>query len=298
MKWPKQFVYLQGGLGNQMFQYAFYLALKHFNPNTIYDCSLTVKDHSHNGYELERVFNLEYKTHSLLKILARFFSYLSFKKQRKTLNILSNFKIVLVEDTIPSTYTPSILSLHQRALIFYLGYWQTEKYFKGIEDIIKKNFTFSLAQLSNRTKKCAIDIKKSNSVSIHIRRGDYLEPQFNHLYGNICTTEYYETAISIIKEKYNNENIHFYIFSDDIDWVKSNLHIDFPSTFIDWNTQKDSWQDMFLMSQCKHNIIANSSFSWWGAWLNNNPQKIVICPSRFMNIGNHPDIIPENWIKI
>ena len=136
---------------------------------------------------------------------------------------------------------------------------------------------------------------KKNSISIHIRRGDYLHPKFNHLYGNICTIEYYKEAITILQQKY--ANLHFYIFSDDISWVKENLPI-VPSTYIDWNKKEDSWQDMYLMSQCKHNIIANSSFSWWGAWLNNNPNKTVICPSRFMNLNQQSDIVPEDWIQI
>ena len=295
MKLNRQYVYLQGGLGNQMFQYAFYLSIKQHNINTKYDCSLALKDQSHNGYELEKVLTIKPQVSTISHLLGKLFAFLSFHKQKTILKYLSYVNITLIEDNVPSIYKPNIF--HKKGYVFYLGYWQTEKYFKGIENIIRESFSFNLDLLSTKTKKCTKNIQTSNSISIHIRRGDYLKPQYNHLYGNICTLEYYQKAISIIKKKYNNNDIHFYIFSDDITWVKNNLNIS-PSTFIDWNTKDDSWQDMFMMSQCKHNIIANSSFSWWGAWLNNNPQKTVICPSRFLNVDEKSDIIPQNWIKI
>ena len=288
----KTYIFLQGGLGNQMFQYAFYLMIKQINPKTICDFSLIKNGLDYNGFELEKVFNLREHTSKASYFLAKICSYLSFHKRQK---LLSNIGITLVEDSAPSTYMPQIIDLCLKPFTVYLGYWQTEKYFKQHTDIIKQAFSFNLNLLSLQTKECAMEIQKKNSISIHIRRGDYLHPKFNHLYGNICTIEYYKEAITILQQKY--ANLHFYIFSDDISWVKENLPI-VPSTYIDWNKKEDSWQDMYLMSQCKHNIIANSSFSWWGAWLNNNPNKTVICPSRFMNLNQQSDIVPEDWIQI
>ena len=93
------------------------------------------------------------------------------------------------------------------------------------------------------------------------------------------------------------KNITFFVFSDDIEWVKNNLCLS-NCEYVECNVGINSWQDMFLMSQCKHNIIANSSFSWWGAWLNRNTNKIVITPSRFINLEENSDIIPDTWIRI
>lgn len=133
-------------------------------------------------------------------------------------------------------------------------------------------------------------------MSIHIRRGDYLT--FSTIYGGICTIEYYKKAVSYLCSALNNPV--FVVFSDDMDWVRNNIY--FPEEakvhFVDFNRGKDSWQDMNLMSKCMHNIIANSTFSWWGAWLNENPEKIVICPDRLTQRGDSPDIFPEEWIKM
>ena len=138
-------------------------------------------------------------------------------------------------------------------------------------------------------------MEEVDSVSLHIRRGDYLLPENRELFGGICTLDYYRRAIDYILDKVKNP--FFFIFSNDIVWVKENMNIS-NSLFITWNSGKDSWQDMFLMSKCKHNIIANSTFSWWGAWLNKNPQKIVISPSRFFNVSNNSDIVPDTWTSI
>ena len=115
------------------------------------------------------------------------------------------------------------------------------------------------------------------------------------LYSNICTIDYYKKAIDFLQNK--EKDLYFYIFSDDMDWVKNNISIS-NALYIDWNKSENSWQDMYLMSQCKHNIIANSTFSWWGAWLNQNPNKLIIAPKKFLNTIETPDLIPSDWIKL
>ena len=115
------------------------------------------------------------------------------------------------------------------------------------------------------------------------------------LYGGICTEMYYAKAITYICNKIDQPS--FFVFSNEIDWVKNNVDIPNP-TYIDFNNGADSWQDMFLMSQCKHNIIANSSFSWWGAWLNSGQEKLVIAPKKWFNNHEINDIVCESWIKI
>ena len=134
---------------------------------------------------------------------------------------------------------------------------------------------------------------ETNSISIHVRRGDYLK---NPQYFDICNTVYYRKAIGLIKEK--TDNARFYVFSDDIQWVKENLELPQNTVYVNWNMKTDSWQDMCLMSHCRHHIIANSTFSWWGAWLNKNEKKIVICPKMFSRTENLVNVMPDEWIKI
>lgn len=294
MRRVKKIVYLQGGLGNQMFQYAFYLAIKGQASNAICSSSLVNRNRDHNGYELGRVFNIKCKDSGFLLAMAKIMKKLTHKKSM--VNILNRLGISLIMDTIPSYYMPHVLDPVIKPINVYLGYWQTELYFKGLESQIRHEFSFSNDLLSVESKNIAEAIKSSNSVSVHIRRGDYLLPKYQVLYGNICTLDYYRKAIALVMNRIVDCKI--FIFSDDIDWVKVNLNVD-DATFIDFNRGQDSWQDMFLMSICKHNIIANSTFSWWGAWLNTNPDKVVICPSRFLNVPDKSsDIIPEDWIKL
>lgn len=172
------------------------------------------------------------------------------------------------------------------------GYYQSEKYFKEITNIIRKDFTFP-KPVDIINQKLINQIDNTESVSIHIRRGDYLNIPNTQ---NICSISYYKKAINLILK--NISNPQFYIFSNDINWCKQHLQID-KAIFISNNTGKNSFIDMQLMSCCKHNIIANSTFSWWGAWLNNNPNKIIISPNKWMNDTNGTgDIIPNDWIKI
>lgn len=173
------------------------------------------------------------------------------------------------------------------------GYWQQEDYFKLIRDELLNDYKFN--SVSGIELKNMLDIiEKNESVSIHIRRGDYAN---SSIYDNIANLEYYNEAINIIKSKVVNPV--FFIFSDDIEWVKENMKIS-NSYIINFNRGLDSYKDMFLMSKCKHNIIANSTFSWWGAWLNINNNKIVIRPNKFLNTEVDGSTIcnAEGWINV
>jgi len=155
-------------------------------------------------------------------------------------------------------------------------------------------FRFDPAKVSAKTRETADEIVRENSISVHIRRGDYLKPVHQASFGNICTPEYYRTAIRTICKRV--EKPVFYIFSDDIPWAKANLGS--TAHYIDWNTNENAWEDLYLMSLCKHNIIANSTFSWWGAWLNRNPDKLVLCPPKYTHFDDSNDFYPEKWIRI
>jgi Glycosyl transferase family 11 len=179
---------------------------------------------------------------------------------------------------------------------YLMGYWQSEQYFADIANIIREDFTFKLP-MSQQNAELAKQINQVNAVSLHIRRGDYANnPETMATYG-LCSLDYYKEAIRYIVERVNAP--HFFIFSDDINWVKNNLKIDYPYQYVDHNHGTESYNDMRLMSLCKHHIIANSSFSWWGAWLNRNPEKLVVAPQKwFANELNVDDLFPRGWITL
>lgn len=278
-------VKIKGGLGNQMFQYALYKKLKNIGNKTYGDLSYFNKN---NCYELERIFNIEINTNYNL-VLKKIFENdnLFFKIFRKIL------KSILVKNIIQQNdveFKENIFNYN-----YFDGYWQSEKFFKDIKEEICVEFKFPPIT-EDKNLYIKNEIEKVEAISIHIRRGDYIE---NKVLDGLASLEYYERALRYIKLKI--ENPVFFIFSDDIEWCKKNLKIDFPTYYIDWNNGEESFRDMQLMSLCKHNIIANSTFSWWGAWLNSNSNKIVIAPEiwfRKESGYNYEDIVPETWVKI
>ena len=275
---------LQGGLGNQMFQYAFGLALKaKTGRKTLFDKSwfdeaLRLANNSKeftNGIAI-REYNL-----NIFNIAPFFASYEQSSSCTKKVTEQKNF-----------IFEPKLLK--KKKSTYYEGYFQNEKYFKDIKDTIKKEFTFPPIQKNddfnntwlNKIKAC------ENPVFIHLRRGDYL-----NLQGWTLTTEYYKKAIQYITEHINNPT--FFIFGQNCeDYIKNEFKMDIPFEIIgETNSQKEEdWKDIVLMMQCKHAIIANSTFSWWAAWLGNANKGIVIAPSPFIN--GQDEIICDNWIKI
>lgn len=178
--------------------------------------------------------------------------------------------------------------------VFIDGFWQSHLYFKDIEATIRQDFLLQEYLIKN-VKQKGEELKNKNSVAVHIRRGDFLHPNAAAYHG-ILGTDYYAKAITLIREKVPGSSVHY--FSDDIEWVKRNL----PSgnaEFVSSHTVS-AIEDFFLMTQCRHNIIANSSFSWWTAWLNNNPDKIVVAPKKWFTDSsiNTNDLIPAEWLRI
>lgn len=266
----------QGGLGNQMFQYAMYLALKKQHPLSVFLFDVDGSIGCHNGFELPQLFPLVSRNKSTWYIKLRHRMPFLFKR------------ITTLRQPQSLTFYPEFLSKKNGCYI-YEGFWQSEMYFEKVKKVVTHHFEFDTKLLNSHTSELSRSLfNDGKSVSVHIRRGDYLEEPFRLT----CNLEYYKKAISYIKEKVNDP--HFYFFSDDIEWVEEN----FPglnATFVNWNRSQDSWQDMYLMSLCKHNIVANSSFSWWGAWLNKNDSKIVVAPSLWFKDGSKHDIQPKSW---
>lgn len=286
----KLVVWCLGGLGNQMFQYAFYRRLQLDGANVKLDISGFNDYELHNGFELRRVFNVAINE-AELDCIAKL------KHQAGAGYLISKicYKLKLPTSYVVQRYfnynSKYCNFLHSRDK-YLEGYWQSEKYFGDHANAIRDDFNFP--DLDKVNTLCATHIMQSNSVSLHVRMGDYV----NHpLYGGICTLKYYQQAIELIKSKIDNPS--FFIFSNDIEWCKQNLDIS-NAVYVTGNNGENSFRDMHLMSLCQHNIIANSSFSWWGAWLNNNRNKIVVAPKIWFNDKsiNTIDLLPENWIRL
>ena len=272
---------ITGGLGNQMFIYAFYLQMKKRFPDTRIDISDMVHYNVHHGYEMRRVFALpevEFRINQKLKKVIEFlfFKTIIERKQKGSM--------------VP--YTRKYLW----PFIYFKGFYQTEKYFADIKEEVRDTFTFDLSRANRQSLQMMERISgDENAVSLHIRRGDYLLPKHWDAIGCICQLPYYRNAIEELERRVAAPS--FYVFSDDIAWVKENIHLE-AAQYIDWNTGEDSWQDMMLMSKCRHHIICNSTFSWWGAWLNPRENKIVIAPSQWTRDVESRSVVPEEWVQV
>lgn len=290
-------VKLEGGLGNQMFQYAVATILAKKNntgiliDNAFFDQKEKKKGFTPRDFEL-LIFNNNYSFATKSNILS--FYQLSFIDKIKKKFGISKKKVYLEKEF---GFDKEILSL--TSSIYLIGYFQSYKYFFGYESYIKKVFSFPEEKLDKSNRDILLKISNTNSVSIHIRRGDYVNDSVTQSFHGNCSINYYTDAILELSNKI--DDITLFFFSDDIEWVKIQFKdIPYPKIFIDHNIKSDSWKDMFLMSSCNHNIIANSSFSWWAAWLNDNPDKIIIAPEKWFNDEENKttDLIPEEWIRL
>lgn len=284
---------LQGGLGNQMFQYAAGKRLA-MRRNAELKADGTLYETEQNNMT-PRSFEL-----SCFDMDVQFAQEREIQRFKKEPNLMYRIRrrlgmtprsLIFTEKQF--SFDPAVLELPDD--MYIQGYWVSEKYFKDIEETIRKDFTFS-EPLEGKNKEIAGRIGKVNSVSIHVRRGDYVASKKTNSFHGTCDISYYEKAIEYIAKRVDDP--HFFVFSDDIEWVKENLSIPYTTEYIDWNTGKESYRDMQLMSLCKHNIIANSTFSWWGAWLNANEGKIVVAPKRWFKAQevNTDDLFPKEWV--
>jgi len=285
-----------GGLGNQMFQYATAKALAlHFDTSLALDISDFSGYGLHQGFELSRVFNIsaDLADQGMLRRLVGWQAGRTARRLlKKRMFAPVRSSSLIVEPGFG--YWPGIRTIALPA--YLLGYWQSEQYFADVADVIRQEFSFKL-KLEGRNKEMAERISSENAVSLHVRRGDYVKDKKTLATHGVCSLEYYQLAVSLLVEQVKKPV--FYVFSDDIPWVRDNLRIDFPVHYVDHNTGSQSYNDMRLMSLCKHHIIANSSFSWWGAWLNPDAGKIVYTPKNwFANGTDTSDLIPASWVRI
>ncbi|GAA4752475.1 alpha-1,2-fucosyltransferase [Flavisolibacter ginsenosidimutans] len=277
-----------GGLGNQLFQYAAGKALAVQN-NAELKLDLTgFKDYQLRDFELNH-FNVVYNIATGEEI-KDYKASTSFQRMKARLSPASH-KRFYKEPFFH--FDPAFFSL--RSPVYVQGYFQSEKYFAAVKEIIRQEFVFK-DSFSAEIKAFAQKISQENSVAVHVRRGDYKNAESLRVHG-VLPQQYYQQAIAYVK-KHLREEPQFYFFSDDPSAAKE-LTVE-GSEIVSGRVAKNHYEDFYLMSQCRHNIIANSSFSWWAAWLNNHADKLVVAPKRWFNEGpkDTQDLLPDTWIRL
>lgn len=294
---------MTGGLGNQMFQYALYLKLCSLGRDVKFD-DITEYDRADARLIMLWVFGIDYP-----------------KADRDEINEITDGFLKLSHRIRRKLFGRKSLEYHEKSCNFdgqilekeraYLtGYFQSEKYFKDIEDKVRGAFIFSDkmwkdidGELKRKMEGYLEGIENSLSVAVHVRRGDYVTS--SQIYGDICTENYYRAAVKHMLGYF--PKAVFYIFTNDAEWVKEwvprlcrqiNGMDEDRFTVVEGTTEDTGYLDMYLMSRCRNYILANSSFSWWGAWLNPSPDKKIIAPSKWFNNQDSRDIYTENMIKI
>lgn len=290
---------LIGGLGNQMFQYAAGRALAdRHNAKLLLDIS---------GFENYQLRRYELEDLNIRAEIATQDELAAFKPShhirngrpgrilRRLVTIFNPFKTVRTYQEPSFAYAPKLNELTPP--VHLTGYWQSERYFLKQAEIIRHDFSLK-SPLNAECQKIIHQIHQTPSVSLHVRRGDYVSDTTTAQFHGTCSLDYYREAVKYIAERVSHP--HFFIFSDDLDWVSKNLHLNYHTTLVDVNGPDRGVADMAMMKECQHHIIANSSFSWWGAWLNPSSEKIVIAPQHWFNQATHDtsDLIPTTWIQL
>ncbi|MGN0377061.1 MAG: alpha-1,2-fucosyltransferase [Suilimivivens sp.] len=302
---------MSGGLGNQMFQYALYMKLTALGREVKFDDINEYRGEKARPIMLA-VFGITYPRATWDEITA--FTDGSMEIRKRIRRKLFGRRAIEYEEQ--GFYDPKILEFES---MYLKGAFQSEKYFEDIKDEVRALYKFPEldamhlpGKLYWATKECLVNIENCESVGLHMYRSDSRRDE--ELYEGICTEKYYEGAVRFIQEKV--PNARFYIFSNEPKWVKgwvdnlveSQLHADMDKetvktmkerfVMVESNTEYTGYLDMLLMSKCKHNIISNSSFSWWSSWINDNPDKIVVAPDRWKNNIENDDIYTDGMVLI
>lgn len=277
-----------GGLGNQMFQYALMVALKSkYDEDVLADTHYLADYKRHNGLELEHVFAINLPLATAKDVRRVAFYAPSYKIHR----IVKHFHIKkpsTVLELLSRPYHDDVFVENER---YYDGYWQDPRYFEDVQEQVKAAFTFKNA-LDERNEHLRQELCGCHSVGMHVRRGDYLK---NDRYQGICDVEYYARAIAHVKQQFDAPC--FYVFSNDIHWCKDELAPFLegsPCLYVDWNAGKESWKDMQLMANCHSLIIANSSFSWWAAYLKRRTG-VIVAPKTWFHSTPPLQIQLDAW---
>lgn len=289
-------VKLMGGLGNQLFQYAAArsLALRH-GAELKLDLSCleaaqegdTPRDYALHHFNINGVKASRWESSVMAgewsNILVGFIARRLQKALRYCAYRENQFRV-----------NPAFFSLSDN--VYLDGYWQSERYFANYEDVIREELTLR-TPLSGKNLEVAEAMRGVNAVSLHVRRGDYVTNEKTRAYHSVCDDAYYRKAEALLTQ--HLQSPHFFVFSDDSEWVVNNLKLRCPATFISHNGSAPH-EDLRLMSLCRHHVLANSSFSWWGAWLSNRSDQLVVAPGKWFNDSSIDvsDLISPRWLRI
>ena len=288
---------LRGGLSNQLFQYAAArrLAIHHGTEVRIdaswYSniCGATPRDYELDNFAITGRLATRHEligTNGVRNTRLRDMPLALWRKMRPLYRFQAERGL---------GFDPRILSLPDNVCLF--GYWVSERYFSDVSATIRKEFQ-PRDPAEGQNLELLSEIRSGTSVSIHVRRGDYVQnPATNRIHGT-CSLEYYQSALAYISSRVGRSR--YFVFSDDLDWARNNLSVPGPVAFVAHNQGKKSYEDLRLMSACSHHIIANSGFSWWGAWLNERDDKIVCAPKRWFAEPTYEtkDILPKDWVAL
>ncbi|MGE4586729.1 MAG: alpha-1,2-fucosyltransferase [Mangrovibacterium sp.] len=260
---------LRSGLGNQMFQYAFFKQMQYWHgaDQVKLDIS-TYHWNAHNGREIDKIFNIDLEKDSVPPDVSLQYADVGYKLHHRILRRLRGRRHHAYK------YWKEIDLEEYKTLdqVYLEGFWNEEKYFKDVQPEVRQAYRFNV-NLNEKESVLLDQMQQVESVAVHVRRGDY--KKFPKSFP-MCQPSYYAEAQKILKEKKND--LHFFVFSDDIAWCRKKLSFLDHVVFVENKKLRNAYKDMMFMSRCRHNIIANSTFSWWAAWLNNNAEKIVVYP--------------------
>jgi hypothetical protein len=275
-------VILRGGLGNQMFQYAFGLGLQKAHPD-----AHILFDHSPNPFA-------RFKPHERYALGTAFGVRRCIFGGCTSAQLLSGAKITTKVQYGDLLYKQQLLLQPIHGIVWYRGYWQSEKWFHSAAQQVRSTFRFR-EPTSSAAQTALAEMRTCTAVALHIRRTDY---QQSALHCDLYADGYYERAIAMIRARVQDPV--FFVFSDDIAWCREHFTSE-DFRFVDCGTAEPPHTDMFLMTQCQHVVIANSTYSWWGAWLNSHPEKVVIAPAQWFkpNTVAHDtdDLMPAEWCR-
>lgn len=285
-----------GGLGNQMFQYAFgrAMSLRLGIPQKVVLDQFDIYP-GHNGFELDKVFSLSVCKASRQDLV----SALGWRASPRIRRLIGRFPFSFFRGKAwinEEVFLQENMCLSDRGVYYFQGYWQSESYFSDISAELRRDFVFTTS-LSEGDKQVISEMALQPSASLHVRRGDYTKGKFKSLYAQ-CDLNYYKSAVAYLRER--EAGVRIFAFSDDPDWVVDVLRPELGEVdVVKHNRGLNSVNDMRLMACANHHIIANSTFSWWAAWLNDSPDKIVVAPSKwFLSGASDAGLIPVDWVRM
>lgn len=288
---------LIGGLGNQMFQYASAWALA-----SEHGMELKLDISDFHRFPPRRYLLDHFRVDAVIaqpSELARFDKD-SNRLRAATRNVVATLRgNNRVGRTILERGFPwQKIQLDPSVDTLLIGYWQSERYFLSVAQKVRQAFTLK-APADDRTQRLLEDIDRHAAISLHVRRGDYAANPVVQAKHGLLGLDYYAAAVGHMLSL--ESEAKFYVFSDEMDWVRANLPIAAPVEYVDLNGPDQPQEDLRLMSRCRHHIIANSSLSWWGAWLNPSPGKVVVAPRQWFTPESKRDardIVPQAWIRL